>query len=100
MEHLYDSSRGLKSIETISGSTYLLDLDSRVVLRQADRFAPEDGTLRRDGDPVQLIQLVHCEVGEHMLLVVHLSVPDVLCTTRASSTVLRIESVNRQALSL
>ena len=59
MEHLYDSSRGLKSIETISGSTYLLDLDSRVVLRQADRFAPEDGTLRRDGDPVQLIQLVH-----------------------------------------
>ena len=100
MDQLTISSRGLWSIETISGNTYLLDLDSRLVLREADRFATEHGTLRRDGNRIRLIQLLHCEVGEHMLLVVNLSVPDVLCTTRVSTTVLRIESVNPHALSL
>jgi len=100
VDQLTISSRGLWSIETISGNTYLLDMDSRFILIKAYRFVTENGNLSRDGDPVQLIELVHCEVGEHMLLVVNLNVPDVLCTTRVSTTVLRIESVNPHALSL
>jgi hypothetical protein len=99
VDQLTNSSRGLWSIETISGSSYLLDLDNQVLLRQADPFA-EEGTLRRDGDPIQLIRLVHCEVGDRMLLLVNLSVPGVLWTTRVSTTVLRIEGVDPQDLSL
>jgi hypothetical protein len=74
VDQITNGSRGVWSIETISGSSYLLDLDSRVLLRQADPFASEDGTLRRDGDPIQLSRLVHCEVGDNMLLLVNLSV--------------------------
>jgi hypothetical protein len=99
VDSLTNSSRGFWSVETISGSSYLLDLDNRVLLRQADPFA-EEGTLRRDGDPIQLIRLVHCEVGDRMLLLVNLSVPGVLWTTRVSTTVLRIEGVDPQDLSL
>ena len=99
MDQLTNRSRGLWSIETISGSIYQLDLDNRVLLRQADPFA-EEGTLRRDGDPIQLIQLVHCEVGDRMLLLVNLSVPGVVCTTGISTTVLRIEGVDPRDLSL
>jgi len=100
VDSLTNSSRGFWSVETVSGSSHLLDMDNLVLLRQANPSADEDGTLRRDGDPIQLIQLVHCEVGEHMLLLVKLSVPDVLCATRVSTTLLRIESVNPHALSL
>jgi hypothetical protein len=100
VDSLTNSSRGLWSIETISGSNYLLDLDSRVLLRQADPSSDVDGTLRRDGDPIQLIRLVHCEVGDRMLLLVNLSVPGVLCTTRVATTVLRIEGLDRRDLSL
>ena len=100
MDSLTNSSRGFWSVETVSGSSHLLDMDNLVLLRQANPSADEDGTLRRDGDPIQLIQLVHCEVGEHMLLLVKLSVPDVLCATRVSTTLLRIESVKPHALSL
>lgn len=94
MDQLTNSSRGLRSIETISGSSYLLDLDSGVILRQADPYGDEDGTLRRDGGPIQLIRLLHCEVGGHMLLPVNLKAPGVVWTPRISTTVLRIEGVD------
>jgi len=62
--------------------------------------ADEDGTLRRDGgQPIQLIRLVPSEVGDHMLLLVNLNVPGVVCTTRISTTVLRIEGVDPRDLS-
>ena len=75
-------------------------MDNRVLIRQANRSGDEDGTLRRDGGrPIQLIRLVHCEVGNHMLLLVNLSAPGVVCTTRISTTVLRIEGVDPRDLS-
>ena len=94
MDQLTNSSKGLWSVETLSGSNCLLDLDSRVLLRQADPVIDENNTLRRDGNPIQLIRLVHCGAGDHMLLLVNLSVPGVLWTTRISTTVLRIEGVD------
>ena len=99
MDSLTNSSRGFWSVETVSGSSYLLDMDNRVLLRQANPSGDEDGTLRRDGDPIQLIQLVHSEVGDRMLLLVNLRVPGVVCTTRISTTVLRIEGVDPRDLS-
>jgi hypothetical protein len=99
VDQLTNSSKGLWSIETLSGSSYLLDLDSRVVLRQADPSDDEDGTLRWDGDPIRLIRLVHCEVGTNMFLLLDLNVPGVLWMTRVSTTVLRIEGLDPQDLS-
>ena len=100
MDSLTNSSRGFWSVETVSGSSHLLDMDNRVLLRQANPSADEDGTLRRDGgQPIQLIRLVHSEVGDHMLLLVNLSAPGVACTTRISTTVLRIEGVDPRGLS-
>ena len=99
MDSLTNSSRGFWSVETVSGSSYLLDMDNRVLLRQADPSGDEDGTLHRDGDPIQLIRLVHCEVGDRMLLLVNLRVTGVVCTTRISTTVLRIEGVDPRDLS-
>ena len=99
MSQLTNSSRGLWSTETISGSTYLLDVDNRVILRQADPSGREVGMLRRDGDPIHLIRLVHCEVGDHMLLLVNLSAQGVVSTTGISTTVLRIEAVGPRDLS-
>ena len=99
MDSLTNSSQGFSSVETVSGSSHLLDLDNRVLLRQANPSADEDGTLHRDGDPIQLIRLVHSEVGDHMLLLVNLNLPGLVCTTRISTTVLRIESVDPRALS-
>ena len=99
MDSLTNSSRGFWSVETVSGSSHLLDMDNRVLLRQANPSADEDGTLHRDGDPIQLIGLVHSEVGDHMLLLVNLNVPGVVRTTRISTTVLRIEGVDPRDLS-
>ena len=93
MDSLTNSSRSFWSVETVSGSSHLLDTDSRVILRQADPSGDEDGTLRRDGDPIGLIRLLHCEIGDNMFLLVNLRVPGVLCTTRISTTVLRIEGL-------
>jgi hypothetical protein len=98
VDQLTNGSRGLWSVETLSGSNYLLDLDSRVILRQADPSSEDDGTLRRDGDPIRLVRLLNCEVGNNMSLVVDLNVPGVLWTTRISTTVLRIEGVDPQDL--
>ena len=93
MDSLTNSSQGFWSVETVSGSSYLLDLDNRVVLRQAETAA-EDGTLRRDGDPIRLICLQRCEVGDSMILLLDLCVPGVDFTTRISTTVIRIELIS------
>ena len=101
MDSLTNNSQGSWAVETVSGSSYLLDMDNRVLLRQADPSSDEDGTLHRDGGhPIQLNRLVHSEVGDHMLLLVNLSAPGVVCTTRISTTVLRIEGVDPRDLSL
>ena len=48
MDRLTNSSRGLLSIETLSGSSYLMDIDmdmdSRIILRRADLSGEDDGT--------------------------------------------------------
>lgn len=91
---------GLWAVSTVSGSSYLLDLDARIMLRQTEPYADGldgrdegDLTLRRDGDPVHLIRLLHCAIGDGMVLVVNLGVDGVAFTTRMSTTVIRIEEL-------
>ena len=98
MDDLTDDAGGLWAVLTVSGSSYLLDLDSRIMLRQTDPYVDNrdegDHTLRRDGDPVHLIKLLHCAVGDGMVLVVNLGVDGVASTTRLSTTVIRIEELH------
>ena len=98
MDDLTDDAGGLWAISTVSGSSYLLDLDSRILLRQTDPYVDNrdegDHTLRRDGDPVHLIRLLHCAIGDGMVLVVNLGVDGVAFTTRLSTTVIRIEELH------
>jgi len=90
-DQLRNSSKGLWFKETISGSSHLLDLDSRVILRQAGPSGEDDGMLRRDGDSIRLLD---CEDGNNILFLVDLNAPGVLWTTRISTTVLTIEGMD------
>ena len=93
MDKLTPRTRGLWSVETVSGSIYLLDLDNRVVSRQAETGAGDSNSLRRDGDPVKLFRLQQCEVGDNMVLFLDLNVPGIDFTTRISTSVIRIERI-------
>ena len=94
MEALSSYSVGVWSVQTVTGSTYLLDLDNMLVVRQWDLSANNDNILRRDGDPISLVWLQHCEVGDPMVLLLDLHVTEVHFTAQISSTVLRIEWVD------
>lgn len=94
MQSLTSYSVGVWSVQTVTGTTYLLDLDNMLVVRRSDLSASDDSILRRDGAPISLIRLQHCEVGDRMVLVLDLQVPEVDFTARTSSTVLRIEWVD------
>ena len=87
---------GLWSVQTVTGTTYLLDLDNMLAVRRSDLSASDDCILRPDGAPISLIRLQHCEMGDPMVLLHDLQVPEVNFTAQISSTVLRIEWVDAQ----
>ncbi|MBC7596761.1 MAG: hypothetical protein H7288_23025 [Kineosporiaceae bacterium] len=87
---------GLWSVQTVTGTTYLLDLDNMLAVRRSDLSAGDDCILRPDEAPISLIRLQHCEMGDPMVLLLDLQVPEVDFTARISSTVPRIEWVDAQ----
>jgi len=96
MEALSSYSVGVWSVQTVTGTTYLLDLDNMLVVHPSDLSADNDNILRRDGDPISLVRLHHCEVGDPMVLSLDLHFTEVDFTAQISSTVLRIEWVDAQ----
>lgn len=82
MEALSSYSVGVWSVQTVTGTTYLLDLDNMLVVHQSDLSADNDNILRRDGDPISLVRLHHCEVGDPMVLSLDLHAPEVDFTIR------------------
>ena len=94
MEALSSYSVGVWSVQTVTGTTYLLDLDNMLVVHQSDLSADNDNILRRDGDPISLVRLQHCEVADPMILLLDLHVTEVDFTAQILSTVLRIEWVD------
>lgn len=88
VETLDKDATGTWAIATESGSTYLLDIDGRTVLRLA---AVEDGEpLRRDGEPIDLVSFAGCAVGKPLLLFIDLRVNGVPFTLRATTPVTAI----------
>ena len=91
VDQLTPGSRGFWSIETISGSVYLLDLDNRAVQRQASNVN-RGGTLRRDGDSVHLLRRYHCQV-DGMPLFLNLRIPGIDFLAWISTAVLHISGM-------
>ena len=93
LAELSDSAQGFWAISTMSGTTYLLDLDHRVVLRQSVSDGAVDHGLRRDTEPLRLMSITRCAVGERMLLIIDLQVPGVDFTSRMTTPVTRIQRI-------
>lgn len=79
-------------VHTVSGASYLLDLD-RGVMRRERGVTDISAALRRDGGDVILLKVIECTVGRPMLLEIDLSWPNVMKTTRTSTPVTNIERV-------
>ncbi|GAB2526674.1 hypothetical protein [Paramicrobacterium agarici] len=79
-------------VRTRSGAVYVLDLDRHVMIRERG-FTDFSAALRRDGGEAILLEVIECEVGRPMLLLIDLSWPGVMQTTRATTPVTRIERI-------
>ena len=85
---------GRYEFDTLSGSTYTLDLDKRTMRRQRTDDDPYHA-LRRDGDEVRLLTVVRCEVGYPALLLIDLAAEGVLYTRRGTTDVLEIRRATK-----
>lgn len=90
---LADQESGCFLVTTVSGATYQLDLDRRQLRRSVGPVLPSQLRLRRDGEDVDLIEIVLCEVGRPMVLLISLNLPGIWLTTRESSNVVRIDEL-------
>lgn len=88
---LNDLVSGLYWVVTATGSEYGVDLDRMLVTRRRQDSEPDD-RLRRDGEPVRLLALVNCTLGDSMVLVLDLGLRDhgVPYTVRTTSTVVAV----------
>ncbi|TFC16541.1 hypothetical protein [Cryobacterium glucosi] len=91
MDLLTDDATGQFVVATESGSRYVLDLDRRVLRRAPGPVFQELRRLRRDGESIDLIEIVECRIGHRMVLRIDLNAPGVLVTTRISTAVVRID---------
>lgn len=67
---LTDTSRGLWQISTLSGTTYILELDLRMVVRRGGLTRYSPSRFLRDGDPVPPVTLIQFEIGRSMILLI------------------------------
>jgi hypothetical protein len=93
MNELLDDATGVYVVTTESDSKYWLDLDQRLVRRVTSLFSPETLQLREDGHLVDLLEIITCRLGQPILLMINLNVPNVWLTTRESTPVVRIDAV-------
>jgi len=87
-----DSTTGAYRVTTVA-STFVIDLDRRVV-RRAPRTEDDEGfLLRRDDELITLHEIVELTVGKPMLLLLDLHVVGIAFTSRMSTPVVSIERV-------
>ncbi|WP_143034003.1 hypothetical protein [Paramicrobacterium humi] len=83
---------GVWRVRTASGAAYVLDMDRRTMVRERG-LTNISASLRRDGGEAILLEILMCEVGKPMLLLIDLSWPGVMNTTRATTRVRSIEQI-------
>lgn len=88
-DELTNTSTGRWRVTT-EGSAYLVDLDDRTVLRAPGQGSVGvTGDLRRDGDPVPLVELALCRRAEQAVMMLDVR-GDGVVTLRVTSLVARI----------
>lgn len=92
LHSLMDSTTGAFIVTTVA-TTYLIDLDRHVIKRTPRTQSEEGSLLRRDDEPVTLLELRECTVGKRMEIIVDLREQGVTATLRISTVVQSIEAV-------
>lgn len=93
IESVPAGSSGTYLIITASGSRYLVNYAEMTLWRMASPSPSGESALRRDGEDIEIVTMGPCTVGERLLLIVDLHVPDVAFTVRPTTTVVSIEEV-------
>ena len=89
MDSLMDTTTGTYRVASMA-STYIVDLDCAVIRRQPRTGDPRGSLLRRDEEPITLLEVLECTVGRPMALMIDLHVPRVPFTVRVSTPVVSI----------
>lgn len=84
-----DDATGRWRITTETGSTYVVDLDERVITR-----VPELCALRRDNEPLLLHRVVEARVGDIGCFLVQVR-PDDVPTLRITSHIVDVKALRR-----
>ena len=92
MRRLTNWRTGAYAVTTID-STYVIDLDRKVVFRVARTEDPIGAKMPRDGEPIALVSIVKCALRQPMHLLLDLRLPGVFVTVRRSTPVVAIWSV-------
>ncbi|SEB53018.1 hypothetical protein SAMN04489806_0993 [Paramicrobacterium humi] len=87
---------GAYRVRTTSGASYVLDLTRRTMIRERG-LTDFSAKLRRDGDEAILLQVIQCQLGAAMVLLIDLSWPAVMNTTRVTTDVLSITEIEDAA---
>ena len=95
MDSLRDDEAGCYLVTTESSSRYWLDLDRRLLRRETSAAFAGTLRLRRDGEELDLVEVVDCRVGHPLILLINLNLPGVWLTTRESAPVVRIERLQK-----
>lgn len=92
VDSLTDDATGCYLVVTQSGSQYWLDLGRRILRRMAGPVFHAERRLRRDGEDIVLLEVMRCELGQPMILLINLAAPGVYSTIRISTPVVSIET--------
>lgn len=84
---------GSYAVTTVSGSQYVLSLDEMTLTRKQNLDDDQSVPLRRDEQPVALLEVVRCTLFEPAVFVIDLNVPGVACTTRQTTEVVAIHQL-------
>ena len=95
---LDDDTAGRWRITTRTGTTYLLDLDRRLIRRQPVRGGGST-PMRADGWDVAFLEVVQCRVGLQLVVLIDLHLPGASCTRRIAADITRIRLARTGATS-
>jgi hypothetical protein len=87
---LTDGVRGMFLVTTERGTKYWFDTTRRVVRRVTDSSNPARLELRRDGETVDLVEIVTCTVGRPLFILINLEITGIVLTARESTQVTSI----------
>ena len=93
-----DTATGTWLVRTQT-SSYLLDMNERTAIRIPREDMPEEGEwnvahLRSDAEPLPLLAVVRCNVGDRMRLLLNVVGNDEINTIRDTTPVVSVERVN------